>query len=170
MNDIKNYSEYEIEEPEFSDRQNTEEPLGFFDYYLDSVWFYGFNFSAPMPRARFWISMIIVNLIFVIVLLSLSVIFSVKELSTIQTILLGIFLIFYFVKLIEVQVRRLKDANKSGWLVILSFIPILDILPLILYFFPGSECLKTAWTKNDTKILVVYLIIVLGLLSLCLIL
>ena len=113
MNDIKNYSEYEIEEPEFSDRQNTEEPLGFFDYYLDSVWFYGFNFSAPMPRARFWISMIIVNLIFVIVLLSLSVIFSVKELSTIQTILLGIFLIFYFVKLIEVQVRRLKDANKS---------------------------------------------------------
>lgn len=170
MNDIKNYSEYEIEEPEFSDRQNTEEPLGFFDYYLDSVWFYGFNFSAPMPRARFWISMIIVNLIFVIVLLSLSVIFSVKELSTIQTILLGIFLIFYFVKLIEVQVRRLKDANKSGWFVILSFIPILDILPLILYFFPGSECLKTAWTKNDTKILVVYLIIVLGLLSLCLIL
>ena len=170
MNDIKNYSEYEIEEPEFSDRQNTEEPLGFFDYYLDSVWFYGFNFSAPMPRARFWISMIIVNLIFVIVLLSLSVIFSVKELSTIQTILLGIFLIFYFVKLIEVQVRRLKDANKSGWFVILSFIPILDILPLILYFFPGSECLKTAWTKNDTKTLVVYLIIVLGLLSLCLIL
>ena len=170
MNDIKNYSEYEIEAPEFSDRQNTEEPLGFFDYYLDSVWFYGFNFSAPMPRARFWISMIIVNLIFVIVLLSLSVIFSVKELSTIQTILLGIFLIFYFVKLIEVQVRRLKDANKSGWFVILSFIPILDILPLILYFFPGSECLKTAWTKNDTKILVVYLIIVLGLLSLCLIL
>ena len=170
MNDIKNYSEYEIEAPEFSDRQNTEEPLGFFDYYLNSVWSYDFNFSAPMPRARFWISMIIANLIFVIVLLSLSVIFSVKELSTIQTILLGIFLIFYFVKLIEVQVRRLKDANKSGWFVILSFIPILDILPLILYFFPGSECLKTAWTKNDTKILVVYLIIVLGLLSLCLIL
>ena len=170
MNDIKNYSEYEIEEPEFSDRQNTEEPLGFFDYYLDSVWFYGFNFSAPMPRARFWISMIIVNLIFVIVLLSLSVIFSVKELSTIQTILLGIFLIFYFVKLIEVQVRRLKDANKSGWFVILSFIPILDILPLILYFFPGSECLKTVWTKNDTKILVVYLIIILTLLFVCLVL
>ena len=169
MNDIKNYSEYEIEAPEFSDRQNTEEPLGFFDYYLDSVWFYGFNFSAPMPRARFWISMIIVNLIFVIVLLSLSVIFSVKELSTIQTILLGIFLIFYFVKLIEVQVRRLKDANKSGWLVILSFIPILNIVPLVLYFLPGSGCLKTVWTKQDT-IAFVYLIIVLGGVSICLIL
>ena len=90
--------------------------------------------------------------------------------TIIKAFMIGMIIIYYCVKLVELQVRRLKDANKSGWLVILSFIPILDILPLILYFFPGSECLKTVWTKNDTKILVVYLILVLGLLSLCLIL
>ena len=179
MNDTKNYSKYGIEKSPLPALQDTEKPLGFCEYYINSVWNYSLDFSAPMPRRRFWISIIFMTILLGIAFTCLSKMWfsdvyaltnpPVKFGTIIKAFMIGMIIIYYCVKLVELQVRRLKDANKSGWLVILSFIPILNIVPLVLYFLPGSGCLKTVWTKQDT-IAFVYLIIVLGGVSICLIL
>ena len=48
------------------------------------------------------------------------------------------------------QIRRLHDVNKSGWLIILSFIPVANIYPLILFCMKGSDSKKTQWNKKDS--------------------
>lgn len=47
------------------------------------------------------------------------------------------------------QIRRLHDINKSGWLMLLNFIPVANIYLFVLYCMKGSKSKKTQWGKKD---------------------
>ena len=140
---------------------------GFFEYYFEEAWgnetanlIPGFNFSGRMPRKQFWISTLMFSAIFG----TLSVLF-IKMIPYYNwtKIFLVIFMILWTIKSIEMQVRRLHDINKSGWLVILSYIPVANLYPFILFCMKGSESKKTQWNKKDSlnlSFMVVFFIIV----------
>lgn len=135
-----------------------EERLGFFEYYFYNLWdFDEFNLSAPLSRTRFWISIIILSVLYGGALTILLA----GEPGAVRIALLGVFLLLCLEQGVELQVRRLKDIHKSGWLVVLSFIPLLNLWPLVLYFFSGSEDIKTVWTKKDTATLFYLIVFVL---------
>ncbi len=140
-----------------SSYSSSQEPtLGFFEYYMDNVMNSGesetskfsFNFSGSMPRRQFWVSVILMNIIYG--LLGLVMLPLLNALSDIALIVLGIYYLLFAAKLIELQVRRLHDVDKSGWLVLLAPIPLLQIYPFLLYFHKGSDSEKTCWGKKDT--------------------
>ena len=148
-------------------KEKVEDRPGFFEYYLDKVWrpkgtvedkYPNFDFSTPMPRKQFWISMIIFNLILGIMLWLIEII---QSLSVLFMIFLVIVAIGYAVKLVELQVRRLRDIGKSPWWVVLSFIPVLDLIPFVMYFFKGSDSLNTQWTKKDSIVLCIWIFLIL---------
>ena len=54
-------------------------------------------------------------------------------------VLVGLFLVVSIVPGIAVQVRRLHDQDKSGWLILLSFIPYIGgIILLVLMLIDGT--------------------------------
>lgn len=139
-----------------SDSSNQESSLEFFEYYMDSVMNSGesetskfsFNFSGSMPRRQFWISIILMNIIYGS--LGFLMLPLLNVLGDIALIILGVYCLLFVAKLIELQVRRLHDVDKSGWLVLLAPIPLLQIYPFLLYFHKGSDSEKTSWGKKDT--------------------
>jgi uncharacterized membrane protein YhaH (DUF805 family) len=61
-------------------------------------------------------------------------------LGVVALVLFGILYIPVFVLSIAYSVRRLHDLNHSGWFVLLSFVPFLNILVgLYLIFAPGTQ-------------------------------
>lgn len=71
-----------------------------------------------------------------------------------HTVVAIAFYLFYLAKMIELQVRRLHDIDKNGWLVLLMFVPIVNIVNLVFYCKKGSDSAKTQWNKKDTFSLV----------------
>lgn len=144
-------------QPQTSSYSSNQEPtLGFFEYYMDNVMNSGesetskfsFNFSGSMPRRQFWVSIILLNVIYgtlgylMMPLLSL--------LGTIALLILGVYFVLFSVKILELQVRRLHDVDKSGWLVLLNLIPFANLYLIYLYFQKGSDSEQTSWEKKDT--------------------
>lgn len=139
-----------------STSSNQEPTLGFFEYYMDNVMNSGesttskfsFNFSGSMSRRQFWVSIILLNVIYgtlgylMMPLLSL--------LGTIALLILGVYFVLFSVKILELQVRRLHDVDKSGWLVLLNLIPFANLYLIYLYFQKGSDSEQTSWGKKDT--------------------
>jgi uncharacterized membrane protein YhaH (DUF805 family) len=50
-----------------------------------------------------------------------------------------LFAIAFFIPYLAVSVRRLHDVGKSGWMLLLSFIPIIGAIWLLVLFFTDSS-------------------------------
>lgn len=142
---------------------------GFFEYYLEDVWAPGreskdgpayyprFDFKGVLPRKRFWISSILIGVVYG-TLSSLFFTMAAFGMSgggmsfwqIIGTILMLATLPLFFVKCIEMQIRRLRDIGKSGWLLLLHLVPFFGALVLmVLFLFKGSDTGVTKWNKKD---------------------
>lgn len=59
---------------------------------------------------------------------------------TIGTVLLGLFVLGSFIPALAVQVRRFHDQDKSGWFVLLNFIPYLGgLIVLVFMLLKGTD-------------------------------
>ena len=86
------------------------------------------NFEGRLGRGAFW-RFVLVNFIITIVLSILAQTFGVV--FWLAYVLYALALI---VPGIAAGVRRLHDTNKSGWLVLIGFIPIVGFIALIVLF------------------------------------
>lgn len=91
------------------------------------------DFSGRASRSEFWWFELFGVILGAII--SAFGIFSTSAVSVIQSIL-GLLL---FLPSLGLCVRRLHDINKSGWFVLLSFIPIVGIIILIIWWCKESE-------------------------------
>jgi uncharacterized membrane protein YhaH (DUF805 family) len=90
------------------------------------------NFNGRATRSEYWWFNLFVYLsYFTLALLS-------TYSSDVFTILFGVFIFGMILPLLAVSVRRLHDTNKSGWMLLLSFIPIVNLV-LIYFFVQPSE-------------------------------
>ena len=130
---------------------------GFFQYYMIEAWTNkrneeatlvpGFKFSGKMPRKQFWLACIIFSIACVLY----SWLFELFKLRHAWVIFLEVILyILWIVKAIEMQVKRLHDIGKSGWLVLLNIVPVVNLYLIYLYCQKGSDSQATEWNKTDS--------------------
>ena len=88
-------------------------------------------FDGCSSRSEFWLFW----------LLSIMTAFAAGFLDQIigYVFFLPIYVLVFSVPHVSVCIRRLHDLNRSGWWIILSFLPILSLLFLIYMCFPGEE-------------------------------
>ena len=107
------------------------------------------SFSGRARRTEYWMFFLVY---FVIAL----VIGVVEGLLSIGGYLTGIFALVHLLPSLGVTVRRLHDTGRSGWWILLSFIPIIGALVLLYFMVISGEPQdnaygpnpKTAWTRE----------------------
>jgi uncharacterized membrane protein YhaH (DUF805 family) len=99
------------------------------DYYVRAFQKYS-QFSGRATRAEYWWFYLVDFSIFILALI-------VEEVFSIPSMISGFYLLISLIPMISVQVRRLHDVSKSGWILIwpilfalISFL----IIPIILVF------------------------------------
>lgn len=95
------------------------------------------DFGGRARRMEFWMFNLISFLI------SLTLVFAdtltgMMDATVGLGLLSGIYALAVFVPSLAVSVRRLHDTNRSGWWLLLIFIPFLGALALIVLFFLGG--------------------------------
>jgi uncharacterized membrane protein YhaH (DUF805 family) len=108
-----------------------------FQYFLDAYRKFG-DFKGRARRSEYWYwYLFFVIGVFVIALLS-------RMLGTIGSILFGVFILASIIPSLSLCVRRMHDAGKSGWFIL---IPIYSIILL----FTDSEPGTNKWGPNPKE-------------------
>ncbi len=109
-----------------------------------------FSAKGRLNRQKFIVATILWNIV-VLVMMFVSTTFSAMacdpEASSIITVLMGLSWFVYIVLLFAfiysafaMQIKRWHDLGKSGWFVLLGFIPIVGIICLVyLLFIKGTD-------------------------------
>lgn len=72
--------------------------------------------------------------------------------GVIRSSLLGVLVTLgFFLPVLAVEVRRLHDIGKSGWWILISFIPILGIILLIVWWCQDSEAGDNRFGPNPKR-------------------
>ncbi|WP_158997144.1 DUF805 domain-containing protein [Pigmentibacter ruber] len=106
------------------------------------------NTKIRSGRAEYWYFVIFLGLVNIILIFFsiffvskiLSIfIFNTDTLKNISIIMIFIFLLIHAFLYLIITIRRLHDINKSGWNIILCFIPILSLIILFYCILPGDK-------------------------------
>lgn len=97
-----------------------------FDQAVASVVSNAFNFTDRACRSEFWWWALLTNIVTTVV--------YVVDLRLHTSIIFLLLTLLIFFPNLAVEVRRLHDMETSGWWVLLSFIPILGVVILMLWF------------------------------------
>ena len=106
------------------------EPINWF---MKVVTQHYFDFNGRARRAEFWWYVLVVVIISVI----LNVVDSIAHLGG---ILGGLFSLAMLLPNLGVAVRRLHDINRSGWWILIAFVPLVGAILLIYWYAqPGTS-------------------------------
>lgn len=101
------------------------------------------DFTGRAPRAEYW-WFILFTIIGEVIAMSLDSLLGLSHLIGPYGPILCLYLLALLVPSIAVGVRRLHDTDRSGWWLLIAFIPILGALALLFFF--ASE-----GTKGDNR-------------------
>ncbi len=98
------------------------------------------QFDGRASRKEFWMFYLFVMLVSIVGYIGMGI--GAAMGSDVVVMLFSAVLILFFlatlVPSIAVAVRRLHDADKSGWFLLLSFVPLAGIVLLVFYVLPGT--------------------------------
>jgi uncharacterized membrane protein YhaH (DUF805 family) len=114
-------------------------------YWLARPWRLMFNFSGRSPRREYWL--FILQYYALLIGLGFAIGFSSEWLDPKRDgalgaviLVFGLLFLLLFVPLLAAAVRRLHDHDKTGWLVLVIFIPgIGGLIYFLLMVLPGDE-------------------------------
>lgn len=110
------------------------EPLKYLKMYFENF----ADFNGKSKRAEFWWPALF-NIIVSLVISGLSVLFArIGFLVTLVGIISFIWALINLVPGISATIRRLHDVNKSGWFILIAFIPILGVIALLIFLAQDS--------------------------------
>lgn len=104
------------------------------DWYLKPWQAYA-TFSGRAQRMEYWTFFFVNFAIFIL----LGILGTVPGFETAAAIVYLLFLIATFLPSLAVAVRRLHDIGRSGWWVLLAFIPIIGTITLIVMLVFDSQ-------------------------------
>ncbi|HFF3720369.1 TPA: DUF805 domain-containing protein [Klebsiella pneumoniae] len=96
-----------------------------------------FDFSSRSSRHDFWMFMLFATIVNLIAAVADQALLSGSEGENGP-----IFLLVNLVQLIPsiaVSVRRLHDTDRSGWLLLIAFIPLIGVIALIIFYCQASQ-------------------------------
>lgn len=98
-----------------------------------------FDFEGCAARAEFWGYTLLVGLVSIILLFAGAVITTHDPTFPSVDALVGIWLVLNFLPALSVNVRRLHDTGRSGWFVLLNFIPIVNLIGFVFTLLPTKR-------------------------------
>jgi uncharacterized membrane protein YhaH (DUF805 family) len=102
------------------------------------------DFNGRATRSEYWWFYLFILLAYI----GLGILSA--YLSDAFTILFGVFLLGMILPSLSVSVRRLHDTNKSGWMMLLSLIPIVNLVLLYFVVLP-SDAQANQYGETPTK-------------------
>ena len=102
-----------------------------------TVWKKFAQFDGRSRRKEYWM-FVLFNTLICCVLYIPGLIFRESSLGLGLLALYGIYALASLIPSIAVGVRRLHDTNKSGWFMLLCFVPIISLVLLVFMCFDGD--------------------------------
>jgi uncharacterized membrane protein YhaH (DUF805 family) len=96
------------------------------------------EFSGRSRRSEYWYFVLFYVLIYMGLALVDTLTGSFNAASG-MGILSGIYSLGMLIPSIAVGVRRLHDTDRSGWWLLISFVPVIGAIVLIVFFFQDSQ-------------------------------
>ena len=93
------------------------------------------DFSGRSRRQEFWMFQLGIILLYIAVLVVSVVVGAISD--TLSAIVMGIFflaMLGLIIPSLAVAVRRLHDQDKSGWMLLLGFIPLIGSIILLVFY------------------------------------
>ena len=120
-------------------------------FYFREFWKRSFDFSGKTNRKEFWITQGLLFLFFILLIsFSICLFLDINDIRNNNNfdwsgVVLYIGISFYgmgficLIPSISLQVRRLRDAAKNPWWILISFVPFGGILLLVFYLHPSRK-------------------------------
>ena len=96
------------------------------------------DFDGRARRKEFWMFTLI-NFIITLILYLPGLYFLMESENPAFLSLYSLYALAVFIPSLAVQVRRLHDVGKSGWMLLVAFIPIVGAIWLLVLFFTDSQ-------------------------------
>lgn len=112
------------------------------DWFLDVIKNKYAKFDGRARRKEYWMFQLFYYLIMAVVFLVFGMLTAVTGSEAFMTIALGIYFLFVLALLLPmlaVTVRRLHDIGKSGWWILISFVPYIGPIVLLVFCCLDSE-------------------------------
>ena len=153
-------------EPVMSEKDKEYYDRGFIPFYSERIWkLYRFTSSGSVSRGEYWKFALITGIVMYFAVNLFSLVLNFLSLSGLGVDYLTsrwIYMIFVIVACIGVTItctcmviRRLHDTGKSGWLSILGFIPLVNIILLVFLCQKGKAVDPKAKAKAKDYILLI---------------
>lgn len=108
------------------------------NWYLKALRQYA-DFDGRARRTEYWMYTLF-NLIFICVLYALFFIIGAdSSMAMLILALIGLYSLATFIPSIAVAIRRLHDVGKSGWMLLVVFIPLLGGIWLLVLYCTDSQ-------------------------------
>jgi len=91
------------------------------------------TFSGRATRSEYWWFVLFILLAYIVLLALTSV------MPDLASIAFGVFVLGTIIPQMSVAVRRLHDSDKSGWWLLINFIPFGSLVLLYFYVVEGTE-------------------------------
>jgi uncharacterized membrane protein YhaH (DUF805 family) len=98
-----------------------------------------FEVSGRSSRSEYWVFVLVYLILGIVAAVIDAALFSVSALESVG-ILGALVTLVHFIPSITVGIRRLHDTDRSGWWLLLLFIPLIGVIWLIVLFcFEGTQ-------------------------------
>ena len=95
------------------------------------------TFSGRSQRSEYWYYLLFYLIIYVVLILVDGMIGTTSKSGI--GILSGIFALGMLLPSLAVAVRRLHDTGRTGWWILINFIPLIGFIVLLVFFVQDSE-------------------------------
>ncbi|MFV0625265.1 DUF805 domain-containing protein [Sphingomonas sp. ac-8] len=98
------------------------------------------DFSGRSRRREYWMFQLFYGIVIAVLVGLAFLMGDPNSPATFPLILLGLFVLATIVPAIAVQVRRFHDQDKSGWFVLINFVPYVGgIVTFVFMVLPGTR-------------------------------
>ncbi|MFI4852345.1 MAG: DUF805 domain-containing protein [Gimesia chilikensis] len=104
------------------------------------------DFSGRARRKEYWMFVLMNFLVSILISIVGAVIGDTDGLIAVS--LSGVYALFIFIPSLAVTVRRLHDTNKSGWWILITFVPLIGGLVLLIFMIIDSDPNTNAYGAN----------------------
>ena len=123
----------------------------FYRYYFKEFWSRAFDFKGKTSRKDFWMEFLFWNLISLLLILCGLSFYIELGWQTPIILIPSIHLIASIIPNISIQIRRLRDAGKSPAWILISLVPLIQLILLFWFACPSQSKKKVKSKPSDLE-------------------
>ena len=121
------------------------------DWYLKVLKQYA-DFNGRARRKEYWMFFLF-NLIFTAIASLIDIAAGTANIQSGSGLFQGIYSLVVLIPSLAVGVRRLHDVGKSGWMLLLAFIPLIGAIWLLVLFVTNGKEAANKWGENPKNVM-----------------